>query len=88
MKKGMMKKKGIIFYNNRLVILNAKGILSYFDPKNLSVPRGEIDLKNSNVIVKLTGKTRDHLEIITKEQTYIFKVSYITLSFNLIGNAS
>lgn len=39
-KKGIMKKKGLLFYNNRVVQLNVKGILSYYDPKNLTVPRG------------------------------------------------
>jgi hypothetical protein len=72
-----MKKKGIIFYNNRVVSLNVKGIFTYYDPKNMTVPRGEIDLKSEYVIVKLTGKGRDHLEIITKDQTYIFKVRLI-----------
>ena len=38
-KKGVLKKKGLIFFNNRLVILNLKGVLSYFDLKNLKQPR-------------------------------------------------
>lgn len=72
---GILKKKGIIFYNNRLVRLDVKGILTYYDPKNLNIKRGEIDLNNSNVIVKLTGKMKDHLEITTKDATYLFKES-------------
>lgn len=43
---GILKKKGIIFYNNRLVVLDVKGILRYYDPKNLNVARGEIDLNS------------------------------------------
>lgn len=60
---GVLKKKGIIFYNNRLLILDVKGILKYYDPKNLSIVRGEIDLNASHVSIKLTGKLRDTLEI-------------------------
>jgi hypothetical protein len=55
-KRGIMKKKGIIFYNNRLLILDAKGILTYYDPKNLDYIRGKIDIKNPNVIVRYIGK--------------------------------
>jgi hypothetical protein len=84
MKSGLMKKKGIFFYNIRLVQLNVKGILTYYDPKNLEVVRGEIDLKNRNIIVKLTGKAKDYIEIITKDDTYIFKVSTQLIIINLL----
>ena len=41
---GILRKKGLIFYNNRFLTLNAKGILNYYDPKNLTLPKGVIDL--------------------------------------------
>lgn len=47
MKRGMLKKKGLLFYNNRLVTLSMRGMLNYYDPKNISVSKGTIDL-NSN----------------------------------------
>jgi hypothetical protein len=74
LKRGMLKKKGLFFYNNRILTLNARGILTYYDPKCQDIPKSEIDLKNGNVIVKLIGKIKDQLEIITKDQQYIFKV--------------
>lgn len=40
MKQGILKKKGIIFYNNRLLKLNVKGVLTYYDPRNLELIRG------------------------------------------------
>ena len=67
MKSGIMKKKGLIFYNNRLVRLSVKGILTYYDPKNLDFVRGEVDLKSRYVAVKVTGKGKDQIEIITKD---------------------
>lgn len=70
----MLKKKGLFFYNNRILSLNAKGILTYYDPKCQDIPKSEIDLNNGDVIVKLIGKIKDQLEIITKDQQYIFKV--------------
>ena len=59
MKKGILKKKGLIFYNNRIVTLNDKGILTYFDPKLENIPKCEIDLKDGNVIVRVVGKLKD-----------------------------
>lgn len=47
LKKGILKKKGLLFYNNRMVTLSARGILTYSDPKNLNQVKGSIDL-NSN----------------------------------------
>lgn len=81
-KKGLLKKKGLFFYNNRVASLNVKGIFSYFDPKNLEDPKGEIDLKHSSVIVKLTGRSKDYLEIITKDHSYCFKVSFNSSPFS------
>ncbi len=81
----MLKKKGLFFYNNRILSLNARGILTYYDPKSQDIPKSEIDLKNGNVIVKLIGKIKDQLEIITKDQQYIFKVfTKSSLSINNI----
>ena len=58
LKTGMLKKKGIIFYNNRLVSLSVRGLLSYYDPKqrDMSHPKGIIDLNHKNVIVKFNAK--------------------------------
>lgn len=39
---GILKKKGIIFHNNRLVNLSKSGILTYYDPKNTTLPRATI----------------------------------------------
>jgi hypothetical protein len=74
--KSLLKKKGLLFYNNRMVALSARGILTYFDPKNQSQVKGFIDLNSNQVIVKFTGKQKDHLEIITKDNIFIFKVSF------------
>lgn len=66
-KEGNLKKKGLFFYNIRLVKLNAIGILSYYDPKQTDIVKSQIDLKTKEVIVKLTGKLKDHLEICCKD---------------------
>ncbi len=66
----------MIFYNNRLVQLNVKGILTYYDPKNLDQIKGEMDLKNRHVSVKITGKSKDLIEITSRDQTFVFKVIY------------
>lgn len=63
----------MLFYNNRIVKLNAHGILSYTDPKNTTQVRGYIDFKDKNVIVKIYGKMKDSLEIISKDGSFIFK---------------
>jgi hypothetical protein len=47
LKRGMLKKKGLLFYNNRFVTLSIRGMLNYYDPKNMAVSKGTIDL-NSN----------------------------------------
>ena len=74
LKQGLLKKKGILFYNNRTVTLNAYGILQYTDPKNLDKVRGEIDLKERTIIAKMPAKTRDQIEIISREGgSFIFK---------------
>ena len=63
LKKGFLRKKGIIFYNKRLVKLDVKGVLTYYDPKNLDVVRGEVDLKNPDITIKFSGKQKDTIEI-------------------------
>ena len=35
LKTGLLKKKGLLFYNNRILTLNSRGILTYTDPKNV-----------------------------------------------------
>jgi hypothetical protein len=75
LKTGLLKKKGLLFYNNRILTLNARGILSYTDPKNVDQIRGYIDLKNKDVFVKVQGKSRSHIEITTKDGNYLFKVN-------------
>ena len=73
-KKGCLKKKGLLFYNNRLLTLTAGGLLTYSDPKILNQVKGSIDLNDMHTIVKFTGKQREQLEILTKDQTFIFRV--------------
>jgi hypothetical protein len=84
LKSGLLKKKGIIFYNNRMVSVNARGILTYYDPKNMSQPRGMIDLSSQSTIVKLNGgKLKYHIEIIAQDQSYIFKVRTVVKTLML-----
>jgi hypothetical protein len=47
--------------------------LTYSDPKNLNYVRGEIDLKDKAVSAKIHGKSKDNLEILTKEGSFLFK---------------
>ena len=54
--------------------LSNNGILSYFDTKNINIPKWEIDLIEENVIVKLTGKHKNELEIKKGTVIYLFKV--------------
>jgi hypothetical protein len=74
LKKGMLKKKGLLFYNSRLVTLSIRGTLRYYDPKNMSLAKGTIDLNSNLVFVKFGGRSGDHLEILTKDEIFIFKV--------------
>jgi len=53
LKTGLLKKKGLLFYNNRILTLNSRGILTYTDPKNVDQVRGYIDLKHKDVRVKV-----------------------------------
>eukprot|EP00347_Sterkiella_histriomuscorum_P004693 403359467 len=73
LKRGQLKKKGLFFYNNRIVTLNALGILTYTDPKNLNQVRGHIDLKDQSITTKIYGKMKDQFEIITKYGNFMFK---------------
>ena len=86
LKRGLLRKKGILFYNSRLVTLSIRGILTYYDPKNTTLPRGTIDLNSEQVFVKLDGRHRDQLEIITKDEIFIFKVLLLNNN-EIIGNA-
>jgi hypothetical protein len=56
------------------VTLTANGILTYYDPKNIKEPKDNIDLKHKDIIVRVFGKLRDHMEILTKDIVYLFKV--------------
>jgi hypothetical protein len=38
-------------------------------------------MKNRNIIVKLTGKSKEYIEIISKDQTFIFKVKIYIQAF-------
>ena len=57
-KSGILKKKGIIFYNNRVVTLSAKGLLTYYDTKNTKKPRGSINFNDPGIRVShiISGK--------------------------------
>jgi hypothetical protein len=59
LKRGLLRKKGILFYNTRHVTLSIRGILRYYDPKNLTLPKGTIDLNSELVLIKLDGRHRD-----------------------------
>ena len=51
-----MKKKGLLFYNNRLVTLDQFGIFKYYDPKVMNKAKCVINLHDKNVIIKVSGK--------------------------------
>jgi hypothetical protein len=80
LKRGILKKKGLIFYNDRLVCLNAKGIFAYYDPKS-KTPKLETDLNLVNVSAKLGGSKKDQLELTLNQKCFVFKVINL---FNLI----
>ena len=48
-------------------------MLRYYDPKNLNLVRGEINLKSPSVTFKFLGKTKDTFEINDGQNTYLFK---------------
>jgi hypothetical protein len=75
LKRGILKKKGLIFYNDRLVCLNAKGIFAYYDPKS-KTPKLETDLNLINVSAKLGGSKKDQLELTLNQKCLVFKVTY------------
>jgi hypothetical protein len=66
LKTGLLKKKGMLFYNNRIVTLSTKGMLSYYDPKVPKVPKMEFNLRNLESKVKISRKTKDSIEIVHK----------------------
>jgi len=46
---GVLRKKGLIFHNEREVRIDADGILTYYHFDSLDLPRGNIDLKHHSV---------------------------------------
>ncbi len=53
--KGILRKKGIIFYNERMVTINEAGVLNYYHFDKPELPKASIDLKSSMVLsVRLT----------------------------------
>ena len=81
MKKGMLRKKGKIFFNNRLVVLTSKGELHYSDPRTPDIIKNKLNLGQEGVSVRIGGKQGEILEVIQDGKIkYIFKVSFsITL---------
>ena len=39
-KSGIVKKKGLLFYNDRMLVLDLSGTLSYYDLKKSQAPKG------------------------------------------------
>lgn len=77
---GTLLKKGIIFYNTRFVTINVKGLLQYYDPKNLIRSRAQIELADKFTVAFIRRKKKcspdsGRIEIVTPEASYIFKVS-------------
>ena len=53
--RGILRKKGIIFYNERTVTINEAGVLNYFHFDKPDLPKASIDLKSSMILaVRLT----------------------------------
>lgn len=53
--RGILRKKGIIFYNERTVTINEAGVLSYYHFDKPDLPKASIDLKSSMILaVRLT----------------------------------
>lgn len=76
-KRGLLKKKGLIFFNNRIVQITTKGILSYSDPKNPEIVKSKLNLTESGTTVKLLGRFDDTLEIFQEGKLKItLKVSF------------
>ena len=79
---GVLRKKGLIFWNKRFVILNSEGLLQYFDVKHQnSAARATIDLTNplTHILHRTTGT--ETLKLVTAQQSYIFKSSDRTTNF-------
>lgn len=55
-KRGLLKKKGMMFFNNRIVQLTTKGVLSYSDPKTPDLVKARFLLSEPGVSVKKSGK--------------------------------
>lgn len=81
-KRGLLKKKGLIFFNNRIVQITTKGILSYSDPKNPEAVKSRLDLTESGTTVKLSGRFDDTLEIFQEGKLkMVLKVSFSSSFF-------
>ena len=65
---GVLRKKGLIFWNKRFVILNSEGLLQYFDVKQQkSAARATIDLTNplTHILHRTTGT--ETLKLVTPQ---------------------
>jgi hypothetical protein len=79
---GVLKKKGLIFWNKRYVTLDSAGIVQYFDVKQQdSAARATIDLMNplTHILHRTTGTQT--LKLVTPHESFIFKATYRTKNF-------
>ena len=59
-----------------MLVLDIKGILSYYEMKDLTKPKGQVDLNHSHATVKIVRKdSGDLLEVKNSDVTYMFKIS-------------
>lgn len=84
---GVLRKKGMIRWNERMVKLTESGILSYYHLDNPAQPKVEIDLTHSSVVGfkfvycgrRSTKSTRplpnpdDEFRLYTKRESFFFK---------------
>lgn len=79
---GVLKKKGIIFWNKRYVTLDSAGIVQYFDVKQQdSAARATIDLTNPLTHILYRMKGTQTLKLVTPHESFIFKASDRTKNF-------
>jgi hypothetical protein len=64
---GILKKKGLVFWNKRHVTLDNQGLLKYYDTKNRLNPRATIDLTSpfTHILYK-TSKT-ETIKVVTPD---------------------
>ena len=65
---GVLRKKGLIFWNKRFVTLNSEGLFQYFDVKQQnSAARATIDLTNplTHILHRTTGT--ETLKLVTPQ---------------------